>query len=185
MHRSEVKVRTWGYRSVTPGHNTVRCCTFLIFCRFFRVATHSVFCRSRPPLNGDSLCCCLSVYLRPNWQRRSVGGTRASGVWLTDKWWAPREKVKGRGQRSASHGEGETPETVHGDVLTRGRSLGFYLHQFGWWLAGSSHWSQHSVRLWMCRGENFYEYIYIWWKVHRLKKTFMIVFPCFWNVNIF
>lgn len=43
-------------------------------------------------------------------------GRRVSGVWLTDQWWAPREKVKGRGQRSSSHGEGERragkPETV-------------------------------------------------------------------------
>lgn len=31
---------------------------------------------------------------------------RVSGVWLTGQWWAHRERVKGEGQRSGSHGEG-------------------------------------------------------------------------------
>lgn len=68
-----------------------------------------------------SLCCCRYKLTWGRMDSRAQQGRRVSGVWLTDQWWAPRERVKGQGQRLGCHGEGESRagETERGDLLTR------------------------------------------------------------------
>lgn len=65
--------------------------------------SHSFF--SLPSLLPSSLFshCCCTHKLTCGWtDSRAQQGSRVSGVWLTDQWWAPRERVKGEGQRSGS-----------------------------------------------------------------------------------
>lgn len=59
----------------------------------------------------------------------------------------------------------------------------------GWWLAGSSHWSQPSVYLWGCRGDIFHEYksisdVKCIDLKKKKKKAFRIRFIFYLNVNI-
>ena len=97
--------------------------------------THSLFlpkCKHEPSplsrpffshlsLRSASLGCCL--HLRPGAEGRAQQERRVSGVWLTGQWWAHTEGVRGGGQRSESHGVGESRagETDRGGgaLLTR------------------------------------------------------------------
>lgn len=121
MHRSEVMVRTWGYRSVTPSHNTVRCCTFLIFCRFtFRLLqippspVPAPFQWWLPPLlspsvpeakltaalsGGDEGLWCLTDRQMMSTQREGEGsGSEVSLPW---RGWETRDSAWGRANKGA------------------------------------------------------------------------------------
>lgn len=100
-------------------------------------------CFSTSPL---SLCSSAAVCTWGPSDSRTQQERRVSGVWLTDQWWAHRERVKGVGQRSGSHGEGESRAGGNRDG-GHANEVGWLLEFNAWKRDANTHWKNYMMCL--------------------------------------